>query len=282
MLREFWALSMDNFQKVCKGLMPPIIYEYLKKLFKKRSIRGSFKNWTDAKNNSDGYDSIKILEKVLEATLCAIKEGGYERDGIHFIDQQYSWPIVCGVLLGAIRSPKCIQVLDFGGALGGLYLQHKKILDLVSNLRWGIIEQKCFVDAGKKHINVKNLDFYYSFYNYLKNVNPDVVIFSSSLQYLENIEEILDEVIKSDANFLVIDRTPFHQASDHHIKIQFVPKNIYNASYPIRIFSKQALLSRLGASWELIASGASPEGVMLADDGSEISFEWLIMERVGV
>jgi len=273
---------MGKLQKLCKYFTPPIIYGYLKKLFKKRSIHGSFKNWTEAINHSTGYDSNEILSKVLKATLIAVQDGGYERDGVYFTSEDYSWPIVCGVLMGAFGRSEGTQVLDFGGALGGLYLQHKKILGSIPNLRWNIVEQSHFIDAAKQNIQIHNLDFHYSIYDYLLSSKPNIVLFSSVLQYLENLDEILDEVTKSGAKYLIIDRTPFQLGNDHSIKVQHVSKDIYNASYPIRIFSKQALLTRLDGSWSLLASGVSPEGVMLSDNRGDISFEWLIMEKVGV
>jgi putative methyltransferase (TIGR04325 family) len=273
---------MGKLHKLCRNLTPPIIYGYLKKLYKKRSIRGSFKNWNEALNHSTGYDSNEILSKVLKATLIAIQTGGYERDGVHFSTKEYSWPIVCGVLMGALGRSGGTQVLDFGGALGGLYLQHKKILGSIPNLRWNVVDQSNFIDAAKQNIHIHNLDFYYSIDDYLLSSKPNIALFSSVLQYLENLDDILDEVTNSGAKYLIIDRTPFQLGNDHSIKIQYVPKDIYNASYPIRIFSKQALLTRLDGSWILLASGASPEGLTLAQDGSDISFEWLIMERKGV
>ena len=273
---------MGSFQKLCKDLIPPIIYQNLKRLFKKRSIRGSFVNWTEALNHSVGYGSKEILEKVLKATIAAIQSGGYERDGVHFNSEEYSWPVTCGVLMAALGRAESTQVLDFGGALGGLYLQHKKILDSIPKLRWSVVEQPHFIKAAKKKIQVHNLDFHYSFSDYLISSKPNIVIFSSVLQYLENPDEILDEVTKSGAKYLIIDRTPFQIGMDHSIKVQHVSRDIYNASYPIRIFSKKTLLARLDGSWSLLASGNSPEGVISSDSGGDIAFEWLIMEKVGV
>lgn len=273
---------MGKFQKLSRDWMPPIIFKYLKFFFKKRSISGSYANWAEASKNSIGYDSNEILSKVLRATLNAIQLGGYERDGVHFPPREYSWPIVCGVLLGALGRPDGTNVLDFGGALGGLYLQHKKILTSIPNLRWSIVEQSHFIDAAKKNIHVHNLDFHYSINDYLLKSKPNIVVFSSVLQYIENLDKILDEVAKSGAKYLVIDRTPFQSEDKHAIKVQKVSKSIYNASYPIRIFSKQALLACLDGSWSLFASGVSPEGVTISDDARDITFEWLIMERVGV
>lgn len=273
---------MNKLRMLCKGLMPPVIYESLKRLFKKRAIRGSFANWTEALNNSIGYNSNEILERVLKATLVAIQNGGYERDGVHFNSEEYSWPVACGVLMGALGRAEGTQVLDFGGALGGLYLQHRKILNRIPNLRWSVVEQPHFIEAAKKNILVHNLDFHYSFFDYLLSSKPNIIVFSSVLQYLENPDEILDEVAKSGAKYLIIDRTPFQIGMDHSIKVQHVSRDIYNASYPIRIFSKQFFLAKMGSSWSLLATGASPEGVILADDGSGISFEWIIMERISV
>ena len=43
---------------------------------------------------------------------------------------------------------------------------------------------------------------------------------------------------------MIISRTPFH-TNDDVIKIQEVPKNIYKASYPVRVFNKNKFLKKM-------------------------------------
>ncbi len=273
---------MTRMQYFASEVLPPIVFNYLKKLFKKRWISGDYKDWTEASKCSSGYEIDLILSEVLDSTLRAIREGGYERDGVYFSSGEYSWPALFGVFLGAVQSPGRVGVLDFGGALGGLYLQNKKILDLIPSLNWNIVEQHHYIRAANENIKLNNLNFYYSVAECLLFSRPNVVLLSSVLQYLENFELIFDEISYPEAKFLIIDRTPFCSGQGHNIKVQYVPKSIYDASYPIRVFSKEALLSKLAGTWELLASGMSPEGVVIADDGDHISFEWLILRRTSV
>ena len=71
-----------------------------------------------------------------------------------------------------------------------------------------------------------------------------MVIFSSVLQYLEFPDQLTDKISKKKIKNLIISRTPFHQNKDV-IKIQEVPKNIYKASYPVRIFNKKSFLKKM-------------------------------------
>ena len=71
---------------------------------------------------------------------------------------------------------------------------------------------------------------------------PDIVIFSGSIQYLPNPYEILEQLIKKNiSNFLFL-KTSFHYGKDNIFSIQKVPKNIYQATYPITIFSYEKFI----------------------------------------
>lgn len=83
----------------------------------------------------------------------------------------------------------------------------------------------------------------------LKN-KINFVLLSSCLQYLENYEEIIEEILNLKARYIFIDRT---LVSDHeYICIQEVPKAIYEAKYPVLIFDENNLLNRFKKDYDLI------------------------------
>ena len=135
-----------------------------------------------------------------------------------------------------------INICDIGGSLGSLYFQNIDFLDK-KKIIWKIVEQKHYVKYANKNINIKNLKFYCSVNSVLKN-KVDLVIFSSVLQYLEFPDKLLDKISKKKIKNLIISRTPFHTSNDV-IKIQEVPKNIYKASYPVRVFNKNNFLKKM-------------------------------------
>src|SRR3990167_5203275 len=124
-----------------KKLIPPIILEILKKP-SKYGYFGNYKTWQEALNNSIGYDSTAILEKV-KNSLIKVKNGEavYERDSVLFNKIEYSWPVLAGLLWAASQSGNKLTVLDFGGSLGSSYFQNRNFLEHV-NLKWYIVEQE--------------------------------------------------------------------------------------------------------------------------------------------
>lgn len=53
-----------------------------------------------------------------------------------------------------------LKVCDFGGSLESTYYQNKKFLDKITDVSWGVVEQRHFVDAGKKDFEDDRLKFF--------------------------------------------------------------------------------------------------------------------------
>jgi putative methyltransferase (TIGR04325 family) len=163
----------------------------------------------------------------------------FERDSVVFNEIEYSWPLLAGLMLASANKPKGLSVLDFGGSLGSTYYQNKKFLDALPHISWNIVEQKHFVDIGKKDFEDEYLHFYHTVEECLIKENPSVLVLSSVLQYIEKPYEILDGLLNHDFEYILIDRTPFSFDNQDKIKLQVVPPGIYDASYPCWFFNKQ-------------------------------------------
>ena len=233
-------------KNIVKGLLPPILLTFLRKLRRDRAVRieGSYSNWDEATRNSFGYSSQKILKKVLDSTLKVQSgEAVYERDSIIFDRIQYSWPVTAALMLSAASNRGELSVLDFGGSLGSSYFQNKKFLEKLPSIKWSIIEQLNFVEKGKEFIQNEKIKFYNTIDECLLSERPNVALLSSVLQYLEHPFEILESIMSINLEYIIIDRTPFlNNDEDDQIKIQITPESIYSASYPIRLFNKSNLI----------------------------------------
>lgn len=202
---------------------------------------GAYQSWDEASKNSIGYNDNEILQKTLKATL-AVKDGkaAYERDSVLFDEIEYSWPLISGLLLAAVKSNGKLNVLDYGGSLGSSYFQNKIFLKELKEVQWNVIEQAHYVEIAKKYIEDEELKFYEN----ITDLNPtnsiDVVLLSSVLPYIKNPYEVLDSIKALVPKVIIIDRTPFnldiHEADI--IRIQHVPEEIYSASYPCRFFNE--------------------------------------------
>ena len=191
-----------------------------------------------------GYDSQEIVNKVLATTL-RVKSGeyAYERDSVGFSKIEYSWPVLCGLLLAATTNKNKLSVLDFGGSLGSSYFQNQKFLSYLSSVNWSVVEQSLFASVGQEKVASNELHFYATIHECILEQHPNIILLSSVLQYINNYHSVLDQVIAIGAEFIIVDRTPFLKIGDKEkIFIQKVPDAIYQASYPCRFFVENDFL----------------------------------------
>jgi len=227
-------------KEVLKLWCPPILIKAFSKFRKNQSaFSGEYFTWEQAKSNSVGYDSDKILEKVLESSRKVLKgEVAYERDTVCFNQKSYRWPLVSCLLLIANRSKDQLNVIDFGGALGSLYFQHREFFVSISKVNWSVVEQSQFVKTGQKEFQNNELNFHFNLSDAKATHNSNVVLLSSVLQYLEEPQALLKQIAALKFKYILIDRTPFIESVKDQLTVQSVPKNIYPASYPAWLFSR--------------------------------------------
>lgn len=242
-----------------KLFAPPLMvqgYYALRGRLRKNSfcLFGNYRTWDEAVRNSTGYDSEIILEKTKTA-LLKVKNGEavYERDSVLFDDVQYVWPLLAGLMWVAAQARGNLNVLDFGGSLGSTYFQNRAFLRRLSDVRWNIIEQPKYVEMGKKWFEDDRLKFYPCVEDCLAKTQPNVIILSSVLQYLEHPYDKLLELLELRCNHIIIDRTPFWDGPADRLCVQNVPPTIYLASYPSWIFSMQRFRAYLSNKWNIVA-----------------------------
>lgn len=223
-------------------------------------LSGDFRSWDEAVSASTGYDSEIILEKT-KAALLKVKNGEavFERDSVLFDTIQYSWPVLSGLLLSAASADGKLNVLDFGGSLGSSYFQNRHFLSSISTVRWNVIEQPNHVEVGKTYFENDHLKFYTSIADCIAETQPNVVLLSSVLQYLEHPYSILCQLQGLSCHFIIIDRTPFWNGPKDRLCVQTVPPSIYPASYPSWIFSKQQFFSNLCDDWHVLSTLDNPD-----------------------
>lgn len=207
------------------------------------SFGESYHSWQEAESKiQQGYASEVIFDKVKKSAM-AVRDGKgcFERDGYLFQHHETNFPVLA-ILLSLYCEQGNVRVLDFGGSLGSMYYQHKNTLErLGSSLSWSVVEQPHFVKIGKNDFSNEQLKFEYT----IQDVEEcNVVIFGSSLQYIENWKEYLIEAMERCPTYIIIDKTPVSASS--WISIEHVHEPIYEANYPMWIFDRQKLLHLLG------------------------------------
>ena len=247
-------------KKLILKVMFPVFIRKLKN-FRKRTIKndkngfiGDYPTWEEAKKFSVGYDSSVIFDKV-KNSLLKIKKGEavYERDSVLFNKIQYSWPLLANLLWIASYNKNNLNLIDFGGSLGSTYFQNISYLKHLNCLKWNIVEQKYFVDCGKKYFEDKNLKFFYTIEECLKVQKPDVIILSSVLHYLENPYNFLEKLINFNFKYIIFDRTLFSNEKKDILRIQVVSPEIFDASYPCWFLNLSKFLSYFNDKYELVS-----------------------------
>ncbi len=233
-----------------------MIFDLLRTKFnkKKRFIPyiWGYDSFKAAAGDCSGYSEDNILKATQEA-LLKVKNGiaVFERDTVIFDKIEYSWPLLSSLLYVALRNNGKFNILDFGGSLGSTYYQNRKFL-LEFNECWGIVEQIKHVQCGKKYFEDDCLKFYNSISDFILKNNPDVILFSSVLHYLENPVAHLKEAKNSGFKYIIIDRTPVISTKNDLYAIQNVPESIYRASIPMRVFSESCLLENIMDDCDLV------------------------------
>lgn len=226
------GLNMKNIIKEC---MPPIILKcFTASYFRKYGWFGNYKTWEDARKLSKGYDSGIILEKVREARM-RVKDGEAmcERDSVLFEEIEYSWPLLAGLMWIAASEGGRLDIIDFGGSLGTSYFQNRAFLQTLKEVNWNIVEQKHFVECGRKWFEDDRLKFYETIEDCLKARTADTILFSNVVQYVEKPYDLIGKAANMGFKYIIFDKTTFNNsANGDRLTIQKVNPDIYDASYP--------------------------------------------------
>ena len=213
---------------------------------------GDYLNWESARNASTGYSRPEIVRKTLaSARLVRDGKAAFERDSFVFEAPDYNWPLLSALMHVAAVKHGRLRVVDIGGALGSTYFQNKPFLRWLDGVEWRVVEQKGYVEIGRREFENSQLSFYDSLEESLTK-EPDAILLSSVLQYLEKPYEYLGQVVSHGAPYLIIDRTGFTLDDKDRLTVQNVPPWIYPASYPCWFMSRSKLLDILNPQYEVL------------------------------
>lgn len=249
-------MAIKNFLKY---LIPPVLINILNLIkYFKYGWFGNYSSWEEAQTKCKGYDNETIISKVVKATtLVKLGEASYERDSMVFNKIDYPFSLLSSLLYIIAKDNNYLNVIDFGGALGSTYYQNRKIISsIVSKLRWNIIEQKSLVEIGKKTFENEEIRFFTDILSctnfYEEKEKPNLILFSSVLQYLDKPFEIIRQTLSQDFDYILIDRTAFIVKGKDRITVQRVSPKIYAASYPAWFFNEENFLEVFREKYNLV------------------------------
>lgn len=205
------------------------------------TFREEYESFEAAQKECVGYDADNILEKVKNAVMD-VKNGNaaYERDSVLFYDKEINYNLMMYFYKIAYEVKRGIDILDWGGALGSTYFQHKEMIERDGIIRsWTVIEQEKFVEYGKEKLTDNFWEFRYIPTAKDAIAKYDCVLLSSVLQYIENYDEVIEWVCDTKPLYIILERTP--TANREIITVERVYEPIYDASYATRILDRVKL-----------------------------------------
>lgn len=255
---------MLRFSSLARTITPPIVADCISSCldrFRSNRIRftGNFLTWSEALEDSAGYNDEEILSRVLDAAT-AVREGraAYERDSVLFHEPEYVWPVVSCLNLAAASNHGRLNVVDYGGSLGSFYFQHRVFLERFDTF-WTVVEQPHFVRVGTKDFTTDRLRFSATLPDLGCNESQSVLLLSSVLQYLPQPHKALQDLLALPWSMVILDRTAFVVGnSPDRLTVQTVPAAIYRARYPAWFFSESDFHRHFG-NFELLATWTNSE-----------------------
>jgi len=254
-------------KQMVKMLTPPVLWKLGQRVRGSRGsvFDGDFFSWQSALDAAGGYDTPAILDRVREAALKVKRgEAVFERDSVCFDYEEYRWPTLACLLRIAAENGGKLRVIDFGGSLGSFYFQHRKHFRDLKQVRWSVVEQSHYVACGRKEFQDDVLRFYETIEECMAEGSVDVIFCSSVLEYLEKPYDMLANISRSGAPYILLDRTPFIMGDKDRLTVQHVPDSIYSASYPAWFFSSsrfEQALNHLGLKEIIEFDGEDDVGI---------------------
>ncbi len=166
---------------------------------KKNIWNGTYKQWDDAPNNSGIFESDIWLDNITDTAkkMCS----RYETHDAAFpvnVALDYALPLVAGMAMPADRS---LCIIDYGGGLAASYFSLVAATQGVVDFH--IVETEEVCRRGRELFGgIDGLTFQSTFPTQVGFV--DIIHAGSSLQYVEDYEEMLSKFASFEPQYLVL------------------------------------------------------------------------------
>lgn len=254
--------------------IPPRVLEVWHRRFFGPSLTLTDSSWSECASTGPGYQDPRILANVESAACSALAAGrGFERDGLLFTEATVDWSIVGPLFEARVATQGVLRVIDVGGSLASKWIQHRALMDLLSPIRWSVVEQEHYVNAGRRIFGIEDVSFWPDLDDALKaGGGADVVLFSSSLHYFERPMMLLDEACSASQHSVVIDRSPAWSGSEAHLAMQKVSLYERPVEYPCWVLSEPSVMSTLRESFDIVCTWNEVMPIPTFPKSAEVTF----------
>ena len=231
-------------------------------------------NWEEAELLSKSYIDSALIARLTEQ---------FENDLVKRpcgADRQMETVRKCHLLLGYYFSCAGIvrpNVADIGGGNGYMFDWIKSTHPSIAP-NWTVFESKEIAEAYQMLSAGLGISFEKSS-SFTNSCEFDFTIISCALQYLKNWEDVLETAFTT-SKFVLLMRVPLIDSEEHQVFVQTPGSGIYldsNASWPVRMFSREKFMSKLEKISEMVFSTYDPEETF-PFDGSVFPLETYLLK----
>ncbi len=264
--------NMKNFlRKFFNLFLPPIFKNIIKILFRKEDISfvGRFKTKEEAYNHN------KEITKYLNSELENKNSNTYiENVKFSQVDRNAILPIIT-----SISEKQIIKILDIGGGNPSIHEYIKN--STTKEIKSFVLEREPFVNRFIKKIpDVRKTElFYISSFRDVQNENFDIIYFGSSLQYIDNHENFLNEVLISEPEYVIITDTVFTNLDEDFYVLQV---NMRPSIFPNLFLSNKNFLNFMKNNGYDCVFNLNNQSIHKHNllNGNEYNFKHLIFKRL--
>lgn len=238
---------MAKARTALRLLIPPVVWRLTRGLRPRGRLEGPLASWDAAAKRATGWDSPILTEKALAAAR-KVRDGAaaFERDSRTYNRVIYSPTVLAALLLAATRY-RALNVIDFGGALGSNYYQHRKLLRALPDMpvSWNVIERAPLAKIGAEQFQTPELRFHAELAE-LRSEDA-VLLFTGALQYVAEAFDLLEQAIGR-VDIVAVDRLYLSAAPAHAAYLQHLdPKEFGMVTLPMWVFAKAELIDWFAA-----------------------------------
>lgn len=227
-------------------------------------LSGVYSSFSEALARSTYPGGAPITQDLAAAQDVLPGEAHFCRDGIRFLYPPRGLSLSAAAVLAAAAQKKdTTRVLDFGGGAAALYLTHRSLWASIPGLSWNIVEREQLVREAKPIFSGLPINWYTSIKDACADHQPDIVILSSVLQYLNDPSATLHSICGLLPTWLVIDRTPVGANGPDIVAMQKSPRNLHGSSYPSWIFGSNGAVLIPAQAYECLLNQFSDDPVLL-------------------